>query len=130
MANNITKQELSLVKTEERTPDGNLLPETRERVYRSIQKYLCQAGYLNVTEISARLGLSRQTTKKFVDEILSKWRAEQENQTIIQLKWNQEIIKDIDKNPETFSKEKIARIKLKSSLLSRVNTLMKTLLIK
>ncbi len=128
MANNITKQELSLVKTEERTSDGNLLPETQERVYHSIQKYLRQAGYLNVTEISTQLGLSRQTTKKFVDEILSKWRADQENQIIIQLKWNQEIIKDIDKNPETFSKEKIALIKLKSSLLSRVNTLMKTLI--
>ena len=128
MANNITKPELSLIKSEERTPDGNLLPETRERVCITIQNYLRQSGYLNVSEISAGIGLSRQTTKKLVDEIISKWRSELENQTIIQIKWHQEVIKDIDENPNTFSKEKIALVKLKSSFLSKVNSLVKVLI--
>lgn len=128
MANNMTKPALSLIKSEERTSDGNLLPETRERVCISIQNYLRQAGYLNVSEISAGIGLSRQTTKKLIDEIISKWRSELENQIIIQIKWHQGVLKDMNENPESFSNEKIALMKLKSSFLNKVNSLIKVLI--
>lgn len=64
MANNRQKTKLSLIKSEERAPDGNLLPEARKRVIQSIQTYLPKVGHLNISEMAQQLGLSRSTTKK------------------------------------------------------------------
>lgn len=128
MAKNKEKPQLSLIKAEERTADGNLLPDVRVQVVKSIQTYLRQVGYLNISEISQQLGLSRQTTKTLTDEILSRWRMEMDNQIIVQIKWHLEMIRDMSENPESFSKEKITLIKLKSTLLSKVNTYLKVLI--
>jgi len=128
MPNDKEKPQLSLIKPEERTPDGNLLPDVRERVITSIQTYLRKCGYLNISEIAQKLGLSRQTTKKLTDEILAIWRMEIENQIIVQLKRHREIVRDIDEDPDSFSKEKITLIKLKSTHLNKINTLLKTLI--
>jgi len=128
MAKNIQKPKLSLIKSEERTPDGNLLPEVRERVIQSIQTYLSKVGYLNISEMAQQLGLSRATTKKLTDEIIAKWRTEIENQIIVQTKWHLEMVKDMGENPETFSEDKRALVRLKSAFLSKINTLMKVLI--
>ncbi|MFH0952645.1 MAG: hypothetical protein V1838_05740 [Patescibacteria group bacterium] len=130
MAKNIPKSQLSLIKSEERTPDGNLLPEVRERILREIKIHLQQTGYLNVSEISSKIGLSRHTTRKLVEEIAQAWRDELQNQFMVQVKWYQGVFKDIRERPETFSKEKFQLIQLQSSLLSKVNSLMKVLIIK
>lgn len=128
MPNDKEKPQLSLIKSEERTADGNLLPDARERVIKSIQTYLRKVGYLNISEIAQQLGLSRHTTKKLTDEIVAKWRMEIENQIVVQVKWNREMIRDIDEDSDSFSKKKIALIKLKLALLSKINTLMKILI--
>lgn len=128
MAKEIQKPKLSLIKPEERAPDGNLLPGVRERVIQSMQTYLRQVGYLNVSEMAQQLGLSRQSTKKLTDEIIAQWRTEIENQVIVQVKWHLEMIKDMSENPETFSENKRALVRLKSAFLNKINTLMKILI--
>ena len=122
--------QLSLIKPDGRTPDGNLLPEVRDRVLREVRGYLKQTGYLNVSEIAMKLGLSRLTTKKLIDEILRAWNDEIRNEFITQIQWYQTVLKDIQEHPETYSKERIQLIKLQSSLLSKVNALRKGIIIK
>lgn len=121
---------LSIVKTEDRTEDGNLRPEARERAVNVIRQYLRQTGYLNITEMSSMLGLSRQTTKKLVNEIIDAWREKTKNHVAVQIKWYQSIAKKIDENPETIGKKEMGLIKLKSNMLGRINTLMKLMIVK
>ena len=122
--------QLSLVTSAERTPDGNLLPGARSRVLQELKTFLQHTGYLNVSEISSALGLSRQTTRRLVEEIARAWQDELRFQFMAQTKWYQEVFRDIQEHPETFSKEKIALIQLQSSLLSKVKSLMKVLILK
>ncbi len=122
---NIEKQQLSVIKKEDRTLDGNLLPAALERVLKSIKEYLKRTGRLNITEIASLTGLARQTARKLVDEILMDWHEEIESQILVQAKWAESVIEDIDRHPETFSKEEIAVIRLKSALLAKVNHLHK-----
>ncbi len=124
MPNNIGKSKLSLIKPEERMPDGNLLPDVREQVIASIQAYLRKVGYLNISEIAQQLGLSRVTTKKLTDEIIAKWRTEMDNQIIVQM----EMIRDMGEDPDSFSEDKRALMRLKSAFLSKIDTLMKILI--
>jgi hypothetical protein len=115
----------SLVKKDDRTSDGNLLPETRERILKSIKEHLEYAGRANISEIARMVGLSRQTTKNLINEILAEWHQDIQDQTLVQARWVEFILKDIDENPETFDKDKIAVVNLKSSLLNKLNALQK-----
>lgn len=130
MVNYMENLELSLIKSEERTSDGNLRPEVRERVLRGIKTHLQQTGFLNVSEIASKLGLSRLTTRQLIDEIMRVWNDELRNQFMSQIKWHQGVIKDLEEHPESFSKDKIQLVKLQSSFLSKVNSLRKILIIK
>ncbi len=128
MPNSKEKPQLSLITSQERTADGNLLPDVRERVVKSVQTYLRQVGYLNISEISQQLGISRQTTKILTDEILTKWRMEMENQVIVQIQWHLEMIKDMDEKPGSFSQDKRALVRLKSAFLTKTNLLLRVLI--
>lgn len=126
----MTKSALSLIKSSERAPDGNLLPETRAYVIQSIRNHLQKVGYLNISDISSKLGLSRQTTKKLVDEIVGTWREESKNQIMLQMKYYHSVLNDIDENPETFNEDKIEIIKLRSTIFGKINSLMKIMITK
>ncbi|MFH1235634.1 MAG: hypothetical protein V1685_01705 [Parcubacteria group bacterium] len=126
----MTNVQLSLIKPEERTPDGNLLPEARARIIHNLKTYLQQTGVLNVSELSLQLGLARQTTRRLVDEVARAWQDELRYQFMAQTKWYQEVFRDTQEHPDAFSKDKIALVKLQSSLLSKVNSLMKVLILK
>lgn len=115
----------SLIKNCDRTDDGNIKPEARERVLVSLKKYLEHTGRANISEIAEMLGLSRQTTKNLIDEILTDWIPKIQDQSLLQSKWMESVLKDLDQNPETFNKDKIAVVNLKSSLLSKLNALQK-----
>jgi len=125
----MTKNKLSLIKSvvknDDRTIDGNLKPEARERILKSVKEYLEHTGRANISEMSQMLGLSRQTTKSLVDEVLVEWSQDIQDQTLVQTKWIESTLKDIDQHPETFCKEKIAVVNLKSSLFSKLNALQK-----
>ncbi len=115
----------SVVKDCERTGDGNLKPEARERIINVLKEYLSNAGHANICEISLDLGLSRQTVKNLIGEILIDWHQEIQEESLVQSKWMESVLKDIDQNPMSFSKEKIAVVNLKSSLLGKLNALQK-----
>jgi len=117
----------SVVKNEDRANDGNLLPITRERVLKSIKKHIQCTGRLNISEIASLIKLSRSTVKKMTDEILMEWKNETQSQILAQVKWTESTLKDIDENPETFGKEKIQVVRLKSMLLGKINILQKLL---
>ncbi|GMX58521.1 MAG: hypothetical protein MCSN_1750 [Candidatus Microsyncoccus archaeolyticus] len=115
----------SAAKISDRTSDGNLIPEARERILKSVKEYLENTGRANISEMSHMLGLSRQTTKNIVDEILDEWKEGIQSQTLIQSKWIESTLKEMDQSSRLFSKEKIAMINLKSSLLTKLNALQK-----
>lgn len=115
----------SIVKNDERTGDGNIKLEARERIVNILKEYLSNAGHANISEIALNLGLSRQTVKNLIDEILIDWHQEIQEESIVQSKWMESILKDIDQNPASFSKEKIMVVNLKASLLGKLNALQK-----
>jgi len=125
----MTKNKISLIKSvvkiDDRTIDGNLKSEARERILKSVKEYLEHTGRANISEMSQMLGLSRQTTKNLVDEIMAEWSQDIQDQTVVQTKWIESTLKDIDQHPETFDKDKIAVVNLKSSLFSKLNALQK-----
>jgi len=115
----------SVVKNGERTGDGNIKPEARERIINVLKEYLSNAGHANISEISLNLGLSRQTVKNLIDEILIDWHQEIQEGSLVQSKWIESVLKEIDLNPCSFSKQEIAVVNLKASLLSKLNALQK-----
>ena len=115
----------SIIKNEDRTGDGNLLPEVRKKTIKELKRYLQQMGYVNISEISSMINLSRQTTKKLINEITENWRVDNENQIIVQKKWHEYILDDINQNPGTFDKEKRANINLQSKIMDKINSLQK-----
>lgn len=123
---------LSLIKIEEkdRTKDGNLLPEVRSRTLKEIQWYLSCTGYLNVSVLADQLGLSRQTTRVLVDEVLDEIREVSERQILAQIPWYHSALEELEEmyiNPEEFSEEKIEVIKVKAVILGRLNAVQKLL---
>ena len=125
MTKNQTSLSNSVVKDCDRTSDGNLKPEAKERILKSVKKYLEQTGRANISEIAQMINLSRPTTKNLINEILLEWNEDIQDQTFPQSKWIESVIKDLDENPETFDKEKRANINLKTGLLSKLNALQK-----
>ncbi len=129
----MTKKDLSLtissVKDCDRTGDGNIKAEAKQRILKSIAYHLKNNGRANISEMAVALGLTRQTTKNFVGEILEEWHQEQKEsqncQILIQSKWLENIIDDISQNPETYDKGKIAVVNLKSALFGKLNALQK-----
>jgi len=116
-------KEISIVKPEDRTGDGNLLPEARERVLNSIRNYLKRTGYLNASDLAAKLHLSRQTTMKLAKEVIEEWRQDEVDQTVVQIQWYKLVLKEINRDSESFSTKKIEIIKLKSMILGKINEL-------
>ena len=125
MAENKENRGLSIIKNKDRTGDGNLLPEVRKKTIKELKRYLQQMGYVNISEISSMINLSRQTTKKLINEITEDWRVDNENQIIVQKKWYEHILNDINQNPETFGKEERANINLQSKIMDKINSLQK-----
>ncbi len=129
----MTKNNLSLtvstVKDCDRTGDGNIKAEAKQRILKSIKYHLKNNGRASISEMANSLGLSRQTTKNFVGEILEEWHQEQKEsrncQILIQSKWLENIIDDISQNPEDYDKGKIAMINLKAALFGKLNALQK-----
>src|SRR3989339_975520 len=127
MAKNKQNQELSVINSEDRTSDGNLLPHARERAFGFIQKHIRRTGQLNISNIASKLCVSRQTAKKLIYEVMEEWRDEIEDQTLAQMKWHEFIAEEIDKHPEKFGKDEIKIIKLKSTFLGKINSLQRLL---
>jgi|WetSurMetagenome_2_1015567.scaffolds.fasta_scaffold91642_2 hypothetical protein len=125
----MTKKHISLLnsvdKNCDKLSDGNIKPEVRERILITLREYLEDTGRANISEISKMLKLSRHTTKNLISEILAEWHEEIQDQTLIHSKWIESVLRDIDQNPDTLSKEKITVVKLKSFLLSKFNALQK-----
>lgn len=123
----MTKKQNSLsispIKNSDRSGDGNIKPETRESIKISLKEYLESTGRANISEISEVMGLSRQTTKNLINEILAEWHEEMEDQTLVQSKWIESTLREIDCDPDSFNKDKIAVVNLKSSLLNKLNAL-------
>ena len=115
----------SLIKTDDRANDGNLLPEARERILESIKEHLEYAGRANISEIARLVGLSRQTTKNLINQVVAEWQDDIQDQSLIQAKWVESILDDLDENPETFDEKKIFMIQLKSNLLGKMSALQK-----
>lgn len=115
----------SLIKKDDRTNDGNLRPEARERTLALIKDHLRYAGRVNISKIAELVGLSRQTTKKLVNEVLAEWQEDMQDQSLVQAKWFETVLDDLDESPETFDKEKAFIVQLKAGLLSKMSALQK-----
>jgi hypothetical protein len=115
----------SINKELDKLGDGNIKPEARERILITLREYLENTGRANISEISKMLNLSRQTTKNLINEILAEWHEEIEDQALVQSKWIESTLRDIDQNTKPFGNKKIKMINLKSSLLSKLNALQK-----
>ncbi len=111
----------------DRTPDGNLLPEAKDKVKNMIEEYIREAGRVNVSELSRYLALSRPTVRTIVDELLGEWRADIEDQAVVAHKWCESVVKEIDAQPENFDKDTIARIRLKMSLFDKMRVMRRML---
>lgn len=123
----MTNMNIPLIKInkDDRAPDSNLKPETRHRLINSIKNYLTQIGYVNISEIAEAIGISRPTARNLVDEIVREWWEDSKDHIVVQEQWYKTVLEDIDSQPETFSKDKIELIKLKSAIFSRINSLHK-----
>ena len=128
MKKNINSLVISAIKNKDRSADGNLLPKARERVLKAIKEYLQHTGRLNISEIASLTCLSRQTVKNITNEILFEWQEENQDQILVQSKWLESVLKDIEDNPDTFGKGKIEMIKLKTMLFGKMNAFQKLLL--
>ena len=115
----------SLIKKNDRTNDGNLLPEVRERTLESIKEHLEYAGRANISYIARMFGLSRQTTKNLVNQVVVEWQDDIQDQSIFRAKWMESILDDLDENPETFDEKKVFMTQLKADLLSKMSALQK-----
>jgi hypothetical protein len=62
------------IKDSERTGDGNLLPEVRERVLADVEAYITKTGDINISEIARQLSITWDFANTIVGEIAEGWR--------------------------------------------------------
>ncbi|GEM_PF-4655166 len=126
---NMTNSAISVSKISknDRTADGNLLPEAKDKARKAFEKYVRDAGRINISELSRHLGLSRPTVRAIADEFLAEWRADIEDQAVVVHKWCEQMAREIDAQPENFDKDAIARIRLKMSLLDKMRVIRRVL---
>lgn len=125
----MTIQEISLIKItpDERTKDGNLTQEGKKRALDEIRKYISNYGYMNVSELSGLLGLSRQTTRTLVNEVLDELREEEGPQLLAQIKWHQDVAATLGQDPEAFTEKQIKVLKFQSAMLGKITLLQRLL---
>jgi len=125
----MAKPESSVIKIEknDRTGDGNLQPEARDKARKAVAEYVRETGRVNISELSKELGLSRPTVRILADEVLADWRGEIEDQAVVIHKWCERVAKEIDARPEDFGKDEIARVRLKLSMLDKMRAMRKVL---
>ena len=126
---NMTSPAVSAYKINEndRTGDGNLLPEAKIKAKKAIEEHVHEAGRINVSELSRRLNLSRQTVRIIADEVLAEWYADIEDQTIVTHKWYENLAQEIDVHPDDFNKDTIPRLRFKMSLFDKMRAMRKIL---
>jgi len=110
-----------------RASDGNLLPEERKRLIKQIADHTRRRGNANISEIAIKFGISRPTARTLVQSLLHEWNGETFVQTFAQIKWIESMLDDLDAGAGPRSKEEIAEIKLKLSLLGRLHALQSSL---
>ncbi|MGC9968403.1 MAG: hypothetical protein ABSC29_01565 [Minisyncoccia bacterium] len=125
----MAKTENSVIKIGEndRTGDGNLRPEAKEKARRMVAEYVRETGRVNISELSKELALSRPTVRNLADEVLADWRGEIEDQAVVIHKWCERVAKEIDARPDDFDKDEIARVRLKLQMLDKMRAMRKVL---
>ena len=120
---NLVNSCITGIKPEDRNGDGSLLPEARERALSEIESYIKRLGYVNISDLSRRLGLARQHTKAIVLEVINQWREDGVDPILIRIKWYEELLQELDDHPETFTPEYIGMLGLKSGIMDKIETL-------
>jgi len=115
-------QAISIIKPEDRAGDGNLLPETRQKALETIKKIIKHSGHVNISALAAQLGLSRQTTKKLVGEVMAELKEDIIDQSIAFRAWLESVVEDIDSQPGLYG-EPIEEISLKMKMLKQINSI-------
>lgn len=111
----------------ERIGDGNLTPEARRKIIESIHQYISRRGSVSISDLSNQLGLSRQTVRILVNEILDKLRDAEETQILAQIQWHKGVVEKLSKTPEAFTKDQIRILQFHSSMLGKITSLQKAL---
>jgi hypothetical protein len=116
---------LTIIKDDERNPDGSILPEARNRIKQELDTYIKKMGFVDYRELSSKLGVTRITLVKLIEELVDEWSGKDEVEIALQIKWYEGILKDIETNPETFTPQRVALIAMKAGLIDRINLLKK-----
>lgn len=119
---------LTKIEKEDRTADGNLTTAARERTLQSIRRHLKHAGYANISEIAALLGLSHPTARNLIREVVQEWRTDEEDETVVQIQWYRSLLRELQEYPENFDKNALAVLKFQTALMAKVHGLQKLLL--
>ncbi len=115
---------LTPIRPEERTPDNNLLPEAKNKVYEEIRTYLTRLGFINYSDIAKQLGINRTTARSFVDEIVQEMREQDMDDKIVRIQWLHSKLQLLRENPEAFAvQNEVHNIALQLALYKEIDKL-------
>ena len=114
---------LTYTKPEERDDGGRLLPEVRERVMREIENHIRDTGHINYSFLSEKLGLTKLTIRSMVSEITEEWKKYNSFDVELEIRWLQNLLVEIEEQPEKFDSKKIALIAFKIGIYDKINGL-------
>ncbi len=76
-----------MVQQEDRMPDGNILPEARERIIEALSDKILADGDLSPYRLARRMGVQPSTAKLLIQEAVLRWRTTHENEIAFQKEW-------------------------------------------
>ena len=114
---------LTYTKPEERDDGGRLLPEVRERVMGEIENYIKDTGHINYSFLSEKLGLTKLTIRSIVSEITEEWKKYNSFDVELEIRWLQNLLVEVEEQPEEFDSKKIALIAFKVGIYDKINGL-------
>lgn len=114
---------LSPVKIEQRSGDGNLLPEVRKEKLVEVENYLSQVGHLNVYEVAKGLNITWETAKSLIDEIVAGWSDNHKDRVKVQIRYFEKVLTELEKDQMTYKINPFEKVKFKAAIFTEINKL-------
>lgn len=116
----ISPVEIHAIIQEERNGDMSLKPEARERIKDEIARYIAKRGYVDISSIARLLKTNFQTARALITEVIEQWREEDADFMTSHKRWLQNMMTQLDDNPDIFDEKMITLIELKTSLANQI----------
>lgn len=115
---------LTRITDEDREGENLKIKETvRDRTLGEVEKYIRKMGYVNTSKIAKELDVRWTTANDIIREVIDRLRSQSENAVVSQIAWYEDVLRQIEEEPEKFQLDPVEFIRFKGEMIDRINKL-------